>query len=59
VATLTIEAQERRERRERQYGDRDDRYRYRVMTAVQLARTAPLRRRFPFVARERRKAVPP
>jgi DnaK suppressor protein len=27
VATLTIEAQERRERRERQYGDRDDRYR--------------------------------
>ena len=27
VATLTLEAQERRERRERQYGDRDDRYR--------------------------------
>jgi DnaK suppressor protein len=27
VATLTIEAQERRERRERQYGDREDRYR--------------------------------
>jgi DnaK suppressor protein len=27
VATLTIEAQERRERRERQYGERDDRYR--------------------------------
>jgi DnaK suppressor protein len=27
VATLTIEAQERRERRERQYGDRDDRHR--------------------------------
>ncbi len=27
VATLIIEAQERRERRERQYGDRDDRYR--------------------------------
>ncbi len=27
VATLTIEALERRERRERQYGDRDDRYR--------------------------------
>jgi len=27
VATLCIEAQERRERRERQYGDRDDRYR--------------------------------
>jgi DnaK suppressor protein len=27
VATLTIEAQERRERREKQYGDRDDRYR--------------------------------
>jgi DnaK suppressor protein len=27
VATLSIEAQERRERREKQYGDRDDRYR--------------------------------
>jgi len=27
VATLCLEAQERRERRERQYGDRDDRYR--------------------------------
>jgi DnaK suppressor protein len=27
VATLCIEAQERRERRERQYGDRDDWYR--------------------------------
>jgi DnaK suppressor protein len=27
VATLCIEAQERRERREKQYGDRDDRYR--------------------------------
>ena len=27
VATLSIEAQERRERRERQYGERDDRYR--------------------------------
>jgi DnaK suppressor protein len=27
VATLNIEAQERRERREKQYGDRDDRYR--------------------------------
>jgi DnaK suppressor protein len=27
VATLSIEAQERRERRERQFGDRDDRYR--------------------------------
>jgi DnaK suppressor protein len=27
VATLSIEAQERRERRERQYGDREDRYR--------------------------------
>jgi DnaK suppressor protein len=27
VATLSIEAQERRARRERQYGDRDDRYR--------------------------------
>jgi DnaK suppressor protein len=27
VATLTLEAQERRERREKQYGDRDDRYR--------------------------------
>ena len=26
VATLSIEAQERRERREKQYGDRDDRY---------------------------------
>ena len=27
VATLSVEAQERRERREKQYGDRDDRYR--------------------------------
>jgi DnaK suppressor protein len=27
VATISIEAQERRERREKQYGDRDDRYR--------------------------------
>jgi DnaK suppressor protein len=27
VATLSLEAQERRERREKQYGDRDDRYR--------------------------------
>ena len=27
TATLSIEAQERRERREKQYGDRDDRYR--------------------------------
>ncbi len=27
VATLSIEAQERREKREKQYGDRDDRYR--------------------------------
>ncbi len=27
VATLCVEAQERRERREKQYGDRDDRYR--------------------------------
>ena len=27
VATLSMEAQERRERREKQYGDRDDRYR--------------------------------
>ena len=27
VATLSIEAQERRERREKQYGDRDDWYR--------------------------------
>ena len=27
VATLSIEAQERRERREKQYGDRDDSYR--------------------------------
>ncbi|MBS0366803.1 MAG: RNA polymerase-binding protein DksA [Proteobacteria bacterium] len=27
VATLSLEAQERRERRERQYGERDDRYR--------------------------------
>jgi len=27
VATLSVEAQERRERREQQYGDRDDRYR--------------------------------
>ena len=27
VATLSIEAQERRERREKQYGDRDDRFR--------------------------------
>ena len=27
VATLCIEAQERRERREKQYGDRDDWYR--------------------------------
>jgi len=27
VATLSIEAQERRERKEKQYGDRDDRYR--------------------------------
>ncbi len=27
VATLSVEAQERRERRERQFGDRDDRYR--------------------------------
>ncbi|MFN5011128.1 MAG: RNA polymerase-binding protein DksA [Gammaproteobacteria bacterium] len=27
VATLCLEAQERRERREKQYGDRDDRYR--------------------------------
>ncbi len=27
VATLSIEAQQRRERREKQYGDRDDRYR--------------------------------
>jgi len=27
VATLSIEAQERRERREKQYGDRDDRHR--------------------------------
>ena len=28
VATLCLEAQERRERREKQYGDRDDWYRY-------------------------------
>ena len=27
VATMSVEAQERRERREKQYGDRDDRYR--------------------------------
>jgi len=27
VATLSVEAQERRERREKQYGERDDRYR--------------------------------
>jgi DnaK suppressor protein len=27
VATMCVEAQERRERREKQYGDRDDRYR--------------------------------
>jgi len=27
VATLSVEAQERRERREKQYGDREDRYR--------------------------------
>jgi DnaK suppressor protein len=27
VATLSLEAQERRERREKQYGDRDDRHR--------------------------------
>ena len=39
VATLSVEAQERRERREKQYGDRDDRYR--IAHAPYVGRFAP------------------
>ena len=57
VATLCIEAQERRERREKQYGDRDDWYRYAAARLWPL-RADPIRTPAPGLAPGCRRQLP-